>query len=436
MALMNLLLVGISHKTSPLEVRERFAVSQGRLPEALRMLQTEPEFEEAVIVSTCHRVEFVLSVSSEEQDGMAGVRRFMESFYGLRYDDFAHSFYVFRDFEAVRHLFRVASGLDSMVVGEPQVLGQVKQAYVAATEAESCGGVLDAVFHRVFSVAKRVRTDTHVAEAPVSVSSAAVDLAERAFGGLHGRAIMIIGSGQMGELAARRLASKGASPLLVSNRTHEHAVALARELRGLAVQFNRIWEAMKGADIVISSTGCPHFIITREDMERLMAERRGRPLFLVDIAVPRDIDPGVSEVAGVTLVNVDGLQQVANENLRERQKAVEDAERIIADEMASFRERVNQLNVVPTIVSLRRRIEQIRLGELERTRRLFGPLSLEQERALEALTQGLVNKILHTPFTELKQAASRPDRSEFLDVVRTIFHLEDESRSEVSAAVS
>lgn len=432
---MNLLLVGISHKTSPLEVRERFALSERRLPGALRRLRAEPEIEEALIISTCNRVEFVLS-AGEGQDGMAGLRRFMESFHGLRYDEFAHSFYLHRDYEAVQHLFRVASGLDSMVVGEPQVLGQVKQAYLMSTEAETNGRVLDAVFHRVFSVAKRVRTETHVAEAPVSVSSAAVDLAERTFGDLGGRAVMIIGSGQMGELAARRLVSRGASPVLVSNRTHEHALELARELRGLAVHFNRIWEAMKEADIVISSTGCPHFIITRQDMERLMPERQGRPLFLMDIAVPRDIDPGVSEVPGVTLVNIDGLQQVAKGNRRERERAVEAADRIIAEETASFRERQDQLDVVPTIVSLRRRIERIRRAELEKTRRHFGPLTPEQERALEALTQGLVNKILHTPFTELKQAAARPDRSEFLDVVRTIFHLEDEPRGGVPLAVN
>lgn len=247
---------------------------------------------------------------------------------------------------------------------------------------------------------------------------------------------MIIGSGQMGELAARRLVSRGASPVMVSNRTHEHALVLARELRGLAVHFNRIWEAMKDADIVISSTGCPHFIITRQDMERLMPERHGRPLFLMDIAVPRDIDPAVLEVPGVTLVNIDGLQQVAKGNLCEREKAVAAADQIIAEEMESFRERQDQLDVVPTIVSLRRRIERIRRAELERARRHFGSLTPEQERALEALTQGLVNKILHTPFTELKQAATRPDRSEFLGVVRTIFHLEDESRAEVSLTVN
>jgi glutamyl-tRNA reductase len=292
--------------------------------------------------------------------------------------------------------------------------------------------VLEPIFSRAFYVAKRVRTETRVAELPVSVSSAAVEWAEKAVGDLHDRSVMIIGAGQMGELAARHLVAKGASTVLVSNRTHAQAVALAEDLHGLAIHFSRIWEGMKRADIVLSSTGCPHFIITRDDMQRLMAEREGRPLFLIDIAVPRDIDPGVQEVPGCELVNVDGLQQVASENLRERQKAVEAAEGIIDAETQMFRDRQAQLNVVPTIVSLRCRIEQIRRAELARTRSMFGSLSPEQERALEALTQGLVNKILHTPFTELKQAAARPNRSEFLDVVRTIFHLEEDSRSKVS----
>lgn len=432
---MNLVVVGISHKKAPLELRERFSLNEQIIPEALRRLQSEPEIEEAAIISTCNRVEFVL-IAFEKQDGMAGFRRFAEAYYGVRFDDHAHCFYVHRDEEAVRHLCRVAAGLDSLIVGEPQVLGQVKQAYFLAKEAETCGNALEAVFHRVFNSAKRVRTETRVAEAPVSISSAAVEMAELAFGGLQNKTVMIIGAGQMGELAARHLVAKGAATLLVSNRTHSHAVALAQELRGLAVHFSEIWQAMLGADIVISSTGCPHFIITRDDMRRLMQERGGRPIFLIDIAVPRDVDPTVREVPGCTLVNVDGLEEVTHHNLCERQKAMEAADRILDEEIALFRERQEQLNVVPTIVSLRRRVEEIRRAEIKRMRRMFGDLTPEQERALEALTQGLVNKILHTPFTELKHAATRPDRTEFVEVVRTIFHLQEDATQPASAAVN
>ena len=432
---MNLTIAGISHKTSPLEIRERFALNDRRVPEVLHRLLGEPEIEEAVIISTCNRVEFVFQ-AFEKQDGMAGFRRFAQSFYGAEFDEYGQSFYVHRDEEAVRHLFRVASGMDSMVVGEPQVLGQVKQAYFLAKEADTCGSALDSLFHRVFNTAKRVRTETHVAEAPVSISSAAVELAERAFGSLQDKTVMIIGAGQMGELAARHLVSKGAATVLVSNRTHAHAVALAEEFHGLAIHFSQIWEAMRGADIVLSSTGCPHFIITRDDMERLMTERGGRPIFLIDIAVPRDVDPMVREVAGCTLVNVDGLEEVACHNISERQRALEAADKILEEELALFRERQEQMNVVPTIVSLRRRVEEIRQAEVKRMRRLFGELTPEQERALEALTQGLVNKILHTPFTELKQAALRPDRSEFINVVRTIFHLENPRAGRVPTVVN
>jgi glutamyl-tRNA reductase len=432
---MNLIVVGISHKTAPLELRERFALSEQMIPQALRRLQSEPEIEEGVIISTCNRVEFVL-VASEKRDGMAGFRRFVESLYGINFDEFVHCFHIYREDEALRHLFRVASGVDSLVVGEPQVLGQVKKAFLIAKEADTCGNALEPVFHRVFNTAKRVRTETHVAEAPVSISSAAVELAEQAFGGLRDKTAMIIGAGQMGELAARHLVSKGVATVLVSNRTHRHAVALAQELRGLAIEFSEIWQAMRSADIVISSTGCPHYIITRNDMARLMAERQGRPIFLIDIAVPRDVDPEVREVAGCTLVNIDGLEKLTHHNLLERQKATEAADQILDEEMELFRARQEQLNVVPTIVCLKQRVEEIRQAEMKRTRRMFGELTAEQEQALEALTHSLVNKILHTPFTELKQAAQRPDRSEFIDAVRTIFHLQDDSAQPASVAVN
>jgi glutamyl-tRNA reductase len=281
-----------------------------------------------------------------------------------------------------------------------------------------------------------VRTETHVAEAPVSISSAAVEMAEKAFGGLQDKTVMIIGAGQMGELAARHLVAKGAATVLVSNRTHDHAIALAQELHGLAIHFSEIWQAMRDADIVISSTGCPHFIITRDDMQRLMPQRNGRPLFVIDIAVPRDVDPAVREVAGCTLVNIDGLEEVTQHNLCARQKATEAADQILDEEIELFRERQQQLNVVPTIVSLRRRVEEIRQAEMKRMRRMFGELSPEQEQALEALTHGLVNKILHTPFTELKHAAMRPDRSEFIGVVRTIFHLQEDASKPAIAVVN
>ncbi len=432
---MNLLLVGISHKTSPLEVRELFALSADRVPEALGALGAEPEIQEAVILSTCNRVEFILK-PYEDQNGMAAFRRFVGSFYGLRYDEHAHAFYVHHDAEVVRHLFRVASGLDSLVVGEPQVLGQVKQAYAQAREADTCGSALELVFQRVFTVAKRVRTETRIAEAPVSVSTAAVEMAEQACGDLRDKTVLVIGAGQMGELAARHLVAKGAATLLLSNRTHAQAETLARELHGLAVHFAALWEGLKRADIVISSTGCPHFIITRNDMERLLPERGGRPLFMVDIAVPRDIDPSVRTLPGCTLVDLDGLDQVAGANLRARLQALEAADAMIAEETSLYQEREKRLQVVPTIVSLRRHLEEIRLAELARWRHRLTSLSPQQEQALEALTQSLINKVLHTPFAELKQAASRPDRSEFLEVVRTIFRLEDEAPTEATRAVN
>lgn len=429
---MNLIVVGMDHKTTPIEVRERFAVPERSIPEALRMLQAESEIEEALVLSTCNRVEFILNVR-EGSDGIEALRRFVRSYYNLKYDDFSSCFYVLRDSQAVRHLARVASGLESMIVGEPQVLGQVKKAYTLAKETGTLGSGLESALHKVFSVAKRVRTETHVAEASVSVSSAAVELAEQVFGDLQGKTVMIIGAGHMGELAARHLVSKGAAMVLVSNRTYAQAVALAKELQGLAIRFDRIWEAMKRADIVISSTGCPHYIITRAGMESLISARGGRPLFLVDIAVPRDIDPSVGELPGCRLANIDSLKEVTRRNLRQREEARESAERIIEEEMVAFQERQEALRVVPTIVSLRRRVEAIRRSELERARDLFGNLTPQQEEAVEVVTQSLVNKVLHTPFSELKRAASRPDRSEIFGVVRSVFGLEEEPAKTVVA---
>jgi glutamyl-tRNA reductase len=423
---MNLLIVGMSHKTAPLEVRERFAISERQLPAALRQLKADPDFHEVLIISTCNRVEFIVAVR-DKAEGMDGLRRFVASYFGLRLDDFSPCLYVHRGYEVVRHMFRVAAGIDSLVLGEPQVLGQVKKACAVAREAGTVAGTLGPVLDRVFSVAKRVRTETRVAAAPVSISSAAVELAERSLGDLHARTVVIIGAGQMGELAARHMVSRGAAAVLVSNRTYAHAVTLAEEFRGVAIRFNEIWEAMKKADIVISSTGCPHYIIRREDMQRAMRERGGRPLFLVDIAVPRDIDPAVAEIPGCTLANIDSLKEVAEHNLRQRQEAVEGAERIVNEELARLRQRHESLRVAPTIVSLRKRIEDIRRAELARTRELFGDLTPEQEQVLDSLTQGLVNKILHTPFSELKRAAARPDRSAFVGAVRSVFRLEEEA---------
>jgi len=424
---MDLLLIGISHKTAPVEMRERFAVAESRIPEALHWLTGHSAVEEAVIISTCNRVEFVFKIRADA-DGMDAVRKFFSSFSGVSYDEFAPYMYVHRDYDAVRHLFRVASGLDSMVIGEPQVLGQVKKAYAVAKEAGATAGALDALFARVFNVAKRVRTETRVAEAPVSVSSAAVELAERVFGGLDGKTVMIIGAGQMGELAARHLVSKGAATVLVSHHSYDHAVQLAEELRGSAIRFPELWKAMERADIVISSTGCPHAIIHREDMEPVMAARRGRPLLLVDIAVPRDIDPAVGEIPGCTVANVDDLKEIAGQSLQQRREALESAEAILAAELAQFREWHETLKVQPTIVSLRQRAEEIRQNEMARLRCRFGAMTPEQEQALDAVTQGLINKILHTPCTELKQAA-RSDRPEDIGLVRTIFHLEEETTS-------
>lgn len=419
---MDLVLAGINHKTAPIEARERFTIGKQHLTDALSTLREQPEIREALIIDTCNRVEFVL-IPGESLDAMEAFRKFLKSFYRLSYDEFAHLFYVRHGYEAVRHLFRVASGLDSLVIGEPQVFGQVKQAYSQAKLCGASGADLDPLFHRVFRVAKRVRTETRISEAGASVVSAAVALAEESVGSLAGKGVLIVGAGEMAKHAARRLISEGASPLFVSNRTHARAVEVAQEFQGLAVRFEDLWNALRQVDVVISSTGCPHFLITRTDAETLVGQRNGRYLVLIDVAVPRDIDPEVRSVQGCRLVSLEDLESKAEAGTAKRTCEIEASERIIDQELARFRQRQEGLLAVPTIVSLRRRAEEIRRLEIARTRKLFGHLTPEQEEALDILTQGLVNKLLHTPLAELKQAVSRPDHVQFLSVVRTIFQL-------------
>ena len=415
------IVVGISYRTAAVEVRERFAVPERRLPEALGHLKELPGLEEALLLSTCNRVELYAKVADTET-GLAAAQEFFRRFLAATEEDFARHFYGYSSGEAVQHVFRVAASLDSMVVGEPQILGQVKDAYHMARAAGTLRRDLDQLFTQAFTVAKRIRNETEIASAAVSVPFAAVELAKKIFGPLEKKTILVIGAGEMGELAARHLVSNGASTVLVTNRTYERAVELARELGGLAVRYDDRWDYLAQADIVISSTGCPYPIFSRTDGERLRILRRNRPVFFIDIAVPRDIDPAVNRIDNFFLYDIDDLEQVVIQNFRERQKAAETAEKIVRKEVAAFAKERAKREVVPTIVSLRQHLGEIRRCELERFRNRLGPLTLEQEEALEVLTQSIINKILHTPVTELKSAAAE-QRSELVRVVETIFDL-------------
>ena len=402
---MTLLLIGVNHKTAPIEVRERIAISREDLPETTRALAAVPGVAECMIVSTCNRVEILAAVESPAVD----VASFLHRHFGLDPALLAPHLYEHRDQEAVRHLFRVAASLDSMVVGEPQILGQVKEAFVVARASGTVAGQLEHLLQSAFAAAKKVRTETEIGSNSVSIASVAVDLARKIFGSLQGRTVFLVGAGKMSELAARHLVQQGAGAILVSNRTQERARRMAETFRGRVIPFEQLYEVASEADIVITSTGAPHPIFRREHGQAFLHRRRNRPMFFIDIAVPRDVDPLMGELEGIFVYDIDDLQQVAVAHLSERSREATAAEALIDAEVQRFHQRQLTVNVAPAIVALQHKAEEIRLAELKRAQARLGPLSAEQIAAVEALTRGLVNKFLHPPMQALKQAAREND---------------------------
>ncbi len=421
---MKLLVAGVSHKTAPVEVRERLAFAEHTLPAALHDLISRQGIVEAMVLSTCNRVEITVS-ADDAIDPAATVCSFLEESRKVAPAALGPSLYHHEGREAIHHLFRVASSLDSMVVGEPQILGQLKAAYAQAKAHDCLNGLLETVVARAFNVAKRVRSETGIGQMAVSVSYAAVELARKIFGTLEGRTVMIVGSGKMSELAARHLRRSGAAHIFVTNRTYEHAQKLAVVFQGTPVEYTRFLGILPEVDIVITSSGAPHFVLTKEEMQRVIAARRNKPMFLIDIAVPRNIEPLVNEVDNIFLYDIDDLQEVVNANLRERNKEADRAEELVAQEVERMMARLQVQEIAPTIVSLQGQLEQIRAAEIERVRRKLGPLSPEQEEAIEALTRGIINKIAHGPISELRRQAGRPDGVQVIDAIRQVFHLKD-----------
>jgi glutamyl-tRNA reductase len=402
---MTLALIGVNHKTAPIELRERIAISREQLPDITRALAAEPGVTECMILSTCNRVEVLAAVESVETD----LTGFLYRQFGIDSAVLAPHVYKYLDQDAVRHLFRVASSLDSMVVGEPQILGQVKEAYGVARTAGAVGSQLEHLLQSAFAAAKRVRTETEIGANSVSIASVAVDLARKIFGSLQGRTVFLVGAGKMSELAARHLVQQGAGTILVTNRTMERARMLAEPFNGRVIPFEKLYDVASEADIVISSTGAPRPIFLREHGQTFMHRRRNRPMFFIDIAVPRDVDPAVNQLEGIFVYDIDDLQQVAAAHIAERGREAGDAESLIAAEVERFHQRRRAVNVAPAIVSLQQQGEEIRLSELKRMQARLGSLTSEQAAAVEALTRALVNKFLHPPMQALKQAARDND---------------------------
>jgi glutamyl-tRNA reductase len=425
---MKLLITGVSHKTAPVEVRERLAFREESLPAALADLRSQGVVE-AVILSTCNRVE--ITVTAEDQaDPRAIVDAFLAGRKAVSAGDVgpgALGPYIYRheDRDAIHHLFRVAASLDSMVVGEPQILGQLKAAYATAKDCGAVFGWLDGLLTRTFGVAKRVRSETGIGQMAVSVSYAAVELARKIFGSLANRTVMIVGAGKMSELAARHLRRSGAAHVFVTNRTHERAVEMATLFQGTPVEYGRFTAMLPEVDILIASSGAPHYILHKDEMQRVISARRNKPMFLIDIAVPRNIEPAINEIDNVFLYDIDDLQEVVNTNLRERMKEAGRAELLVAEEVERMMARLKVAEVTPIIVGLQEQLEQIRSAEMEKTRRKYGPFTPQQEQAMEALTRGLINKIAHGPISELRNHAGQPESAQVVAAIRRAFHFQD-----------
>jgi len=402
---MTLALIGVNHKTAPIEVRERIAISRDELPEVTRALAAMPGVSECMIVSTCNRVELLAALESPETD----LTTFLQDQFGLKPEVLAPHLYQERDQQAVRHLFRVAASLDSMVVGEPQILGQVKEAFAVARASGTIAGQLEHLLQSAFAAAKKVRSETEIGSNSVSIASVAVELARKIFGSLQGRTVFLVGAGKMSELAARHLVQQGAGAILVTNRTIERAQRMAEPFKGRVIPFEELYEAASQADIVISSTGAPHPIFRKEHGQAFMHRRRNRPMFFIDIAVPRDVDPAMGKLEGIFVYDIDDLQQVAAAHMAERSREAHDAETMIEVEVQRFHQRQRTVNVAPAIVALQHQAEEIRQAELRRAQARLGSLTAEQIAAVEALTRGLVNKFLHPPMQALKQAAREDD---------------------------
>ncbi len=418
---MEILLLGLNHRTASVELRERLAIPDP--VEGLNALKELPSIQEGLVLSTCNRVEMLVTTEDVERAIEEIISEWSRKS-GVEQDNFKGHLYVYRNIDAVTHIFRVASSLDSLVIGEPQILGQLKDAFRKASDARLSGPIINRLLHKAFSVAKRVRTETGIASKAVSISYAAVELAKKIFGDLKGKKALLIGAGEMAELAAEHLLTHGIEEIIVANRTFKTAFLLAERFNGRAIGLGELRLGLLEADIVISSTGSTEPIIDKKMIKRLMRNRKNRPLFFIDIAVPRDIDPKVHTIDNVYLYDIDDLEVVVQKNLEKRQEEASKAERIIEEETIKFEQWLKTLSIVPIIVSLRERLKKIGEKELKRTIKNLKGISPEDEHFLEIMVDSLINKILHHPITYLKKSSQHGSNIETLEVINRLFNLD------------
>jgi len=422
-----LFVAGLNHRTASVAVREQLALEEEKIREILLDLTGRGLLDEVMIVSTCNRVE-VYGVAAVPGEARTAAFGRLGSHRGLHWRDLEPLVYTVTGDEAALHAFRVAASLDSMVLGEPQILGQVKDAFALARSAGTAGPVLHALMNQAFSAAKRVRSETEVGRLAVSISYAAVELARKIFDGLEGRAVLLVGAGEMSELAARHLVDHGALPLYVANRTWSRAQDLARGLGGIAVPFEHLEATLALVDIVITSTAAPEPIVTARQARAALQVRRGRPLFFIDIAVPRNVEPAVNDLENAFCYDIDDLRSVVEANLKERQREALRAQALLEGEVVKFAGRLRQLEVVPTIVSLREKLEAIRRAELERALGRLPGAGEETRRVMEALSQAIVNKVLHAPMVKLKDSSRAGHARRWTEVISELFGLRGPGR--------
>jgi glutamyl-tRNA reductase len=419
-----LILIGLNHKTAPVHIRECLTFNEQETRQALSELRSHAEIAESVLFSTCNRVEILLA-ARQRPDVIDDAKQFLANFKKVALGDFETNLYMHQGDEAVRHVFRVAASLDSMVVGEPQILGQMKQAYRTATEEKTSGVILNRLLHRTFFIAKRIRSETGIGDSAVSISYAAIELGRKIFGTLEGKKVLLIGAGEMAELAVEHLIRQHSGQIFVANRTFERAVSLAEKYKGSAIRFEEIQDHLNQVDVIISSTGAPGYVLQKNDIKSVMRGRRNRPIFFIDIAVPRDIDPEINALNNTYVYDIDDLQGIIDDNIEDRRREAVKAERIIDEAVIQFRHWFESLQVVPTIKALRSKITSVAEKEVQKTIQQLPHLSADDQLAIERLIQATVNKILHHPTHYLKSNGCQGERSAVLDIARKLFDLDE-----------
>ncbi|MBD8500802.1 glutamyl-tRNA reductase [Paenibacillus arenosi] len=421
---MHLVVVGMNYRTAPVEIREKFAIPESQLQEAVQQLRYTKSVLECVVVSTCNRMEMYVVVDRLHMCGHF-IRSFMEQWFGLPRQQFTPYLYIYEDDQAVEHLFRVTSGLDSMIVGETQILGQVKHAFLFAQEQGTTGTCFNYLFKQAITFAKRVQSETNINDNVVSVSYAAVELGKRIYGSFKGKNVLIVGAGEMSELTAKHLHSNGAALVMVANRTRERAEELAGQFNGTAGTLQDMDRFLLDADVVISSTGAAGYVLNASDVEKVLKQRRSRPLFLIDIAVPRDLDPAISDLPNVFLYDIDDLEGIVQSNMEIRKREGEKIESLIVAEMDQYHQWQKMLGVTPLIRSLQSKAEKIHQETLDSMFNKLPELSEHEAKVIRRLTKSMLNQMMHDPILQIKELAAQKKSEEALQLFTQLFALED-----------